>query len=167
MKEIEKNLLNYLDIESILNIFFKRFNYCLLYCINNPEHSNSPNPGCCKGKYYKKYDLDHPAFELLKNEREKRYGSPDDYRHLKRISPCEYHTLNGCLLKTHKSPVCLSFMCKESINFLRERHGIFIYDYLGFHYALEWILTGDFSDGQFEAFRADCIRMTEKIRSKA
>jgi hypothetical protein len=158
-----ENLEKYLEMEGILNNFFTRFDYCLSHCIRRDGHGYMPNPGCCKGKYYKKYDLKHPAFDLLKSEREKRYGCPGDYEHIMRMSPCEYHTLNGCLLKTHKNPVCLGFMCKESIDFMRAKHGIYTYDYLGFHYALEWILTGDFSDHDFETFRTDCLRMTEAL----
>lgn len=161
------NVKRYLEIEGILNSFFLGLDYCLPHCIRQHVCGNAPSPGCCCGKYYKKYDLDHPAFELLRTQREKRYGGPWDFEYVKRISPCEYHTLNGCVLKTHKSPVCLSFMCRESIDFLRKRHGIRNYDYLGFYYALEWILTGVFSDAEFEAFKADCICMTEAINRES
>ena len=158
-----KNLKKYLEIEFILNGFFDRFGYCITHCIRKSGRETLPNPGCCSAPYYKEYDLNHPAFALLKQEREKRYGKPEYFKNVKRISPCEYHTLNGCLLKTHKSPVCLGFMCKKSIYFLRDAYNIYKYDYLGINYALEWILTGDLPETDFKSFKSDCMNMLKKI----
>jgi hypothetical protein len=115
MDQIDIRLHHYLDIEIILNEVFEKINYCLACCILKPGTVIFPNPGCCKDHYYKKYDLDHPAFDRLTAEREMCYGKPEAAKWIKRISPCEYHTLSGCVLKTHKSPVCLSF-------FLQGRH---------------------------------------------
>ena len=157
------NLEKYLEIESILNDLFKNTDYCLNYCILAPQNGMGPNPGCCKDRYYSKYDLDHPAFDLLKTQRESLYGQPEDTKWIKRISPCEYHTLSGCVLKTHKSPICLSFFCRDGIDFLRERTHIFTYDYLGMNYALEWILTGDLSGKAYEEFKNSCLAMVQKL----
>ena len=159
----QRNLNRYLEIESNLNRIFTRFGYCLKHCIRVPDHGHVIHCGCCKGRYYKKYDLDHPAFGLLKTERERLYGKPEPGRHIKRISPCEYHTLNGCLLQTHKSPVCLGFLCRESIEALRSEHGIWEYDYLGMVHGLEWILTGDLSGKAFTEFHSLCRRIEEKL----
>ncbi|MFO7963653.1 MAG: hypothetical protein R6U50_07020 [Desulfobacterales bacterium] len=158
-----ENVKRYLEAEGLLSSFFSRFNYCIPYCIAPPGRARIPTPACCRKPYYKEYDTDHPAFELLRHQREKRYGRPEDFFYTKRISPCEYHTLHGCRLKTHKSPVCLSFMCRESISFLRESYRIFGYDYLGVYYALEWILTGTFTEEQFTAFKNTCIHMLEGL----
>jgi hypothetical protein len=160
---LQSRLKIYLEIESILNRFFNRFGYCTEQCTEIQSAPNAPSPACCKGKYYKLFDVEHPAFALLKAEREKRYGAPGDYSYLKRISPCEYHTLSGCRLKTHKSPVCLGFMCRESIEFLRSRFCIFEYDYLGVYYALEWILTGDLAGKPLADFKALCLSMLQKL----
>lgn len=163
MNRHEVNLEKYLEIESVLNELFRRADYCLKYCILTSADSMEPNPGCCKGRYYNKYDLDHPSFDLLKIRRESLYGPPEKTKWVKRISPCEYHTLSGCRLKTHKSPVCLSFFCREGIDFLREHYHIFTYDYLGIHYALEWILTGDLSCSAYEEFKLNCIDAVQKL----
>ncbi len=32
-------------------------------------------------------------------------------------SPCAYHDPeHGCILKSHKSPVCLAFLCRKAID---------------------------------------------------
>lgn len=165
MDQYEIYLERYLEIESILNEVFRRTDYCLKFCILSAADNMHPTPGCCRDRYYQKYDIDHPTFELLKTRREILYGAPENTKWVKRISPCEYHTLSGCILKTHKSPICLSFFCRDGIDFLREKNGIYTYDYLGINYALEWILTGDLSGKAYEDFRADCISMVEKLSS--
>ncbi len=163
MDVLEDRLRTYLEIEINLNRFFDRLGYCANQCAAINDTPTMPTPACCKDQYYKKFDVDHPAFELLKAQREKRYGEPEDYRATKRISPCEYHTISGCRLKSHKSPVCLGFMCRKSIDFLRSRFGIYEYDYLGLYYALEWILTGDLTGKPLEDFKAQCLRLLQKL----
>lgn len=162
----EKNLARYLEIEGILNGFFSAFDYCFEHCVK-PEiikNNNQPISACCKNKYYMLYDIEHQAFDLLKEARESLYGNPGDYTWNSPISPCEYHNpLKGCVLTTHKSPICLAFMCRESIDLLRETHGIFTYDYLGINYALEWILTGYFSDSQYTEFKDSILTMTQAV----
>lgn len=167
MNDIDQNLKNYLEIEGILNTFFSAFDYCFECCIKPELLQNGYQPvsACCKKKYYKQYDLDHPAFDRLRAEREVRFGSPLDHHWASPVSPCEYHNPDkGCILTTHKSPVCLAFMCRESIAFMRETYGIYGYDYLGVHYALEWILTGDFSDAQYEEFKQSIQTMTQRVK---
>lgn len=163
------NFSQYLSIEKLLNELFASFNYCFEKCIKIELVKNNGNPisACCKDKYYKKYDIEHPAFDLLKNEREKLYGAPDKHSFENPVSPCEYHNpVTGCVLTTHKSPICLAFMCQESIEFLRKNYNIYEYDYLGVNYALEWILTGDFSEKDFTEFRQSIISMTDKIKEQ-
>ncbi len=166
MSKAELNLLRYLNIEEKLNAFFKVFNYCFDPCIRLEISKNNGNPvsACCKDKYYKKYDLGVPACSLLKEERQKKYGTPESYSFSNPVSPCEYHNpFSGCVLPTHKSPVCLAFMCSDSIGELRNKYTIFGYDYLGMNYALEWILTGDFSDTDYYDLEQSIITMTETI----
>ncbi len=110
--------------------------------------------------------MEHPVFEVLKAEREKLYGRPEDHSFKNPVSPCEYHNpKTGCVISTHKSPICLAFMCRESIDELRQKYNIFEYDYLGVNYALEWILTGDFSEKDYLEFTKSIINMKEKILS--
>jgi hypothetical protein len=162
---IVKNLKRYLETEILLNVFFNTFDYCMEKCIAVEIERNKGRPvsACCKDRYHCISDLDHPAFSLLRHEREILYGNPEDQVNPDPVSPCEYHGLRGCCLPTHKSPICLSFMCRKSIDFLRLTYGIYTYDYLGVYYALEWILTGDFSDASYREFRESIVVMTQRI----
>ena len=156
----------YLELERILNIFCDNFNYCLPFCISKELEKSKIAVGCCKNKYYKKYDLDIPSYRLLMKKRENIYGKPEKYEHIKTLSPCEYHTPEGCVLKTHKSPICNAFFCPEAIDFLRDKYNIFNYDYLGFYYALEWTLDGTFSKTQYKDFRNEILEMVETLKGK-
>ena len=166
MNEFAENIKTYLEVEETLNRFFEQFDYCVSRCIQKEQKidRHSPSFGCCKDKYYKLHDLDHPSFELLRQGRERLYGKPEEIKPASADVFCEYHTPKGCLLKSHKSPTCLSFLCKESIDFLRENHKLFEYDYIGVYYALEWILTGDLFGDALEEFKAGCVKMAEKIK---
>ena len=167
MNKSKLHLERYLEIEKILIHFYTFFDFCLEKCIEPAieQNNNGPVAVCCKDKYYMRYDIEDPAFDLLRDGREKLYGKPDEIKNHSGVSPCEYHTTTGCALKTHKSPICLSFMCRKSIDELRERHDIFLYDYLGFNYALEWILTGDMDEKAYEEFKDGCLQMITKIKA--
>lgn len=155
----------YLDIERLLHEFYGYFDYCAAVCIPKLIALSGGNPvtACCKDRYYTVYDLDHPAFDLLREARESLYGKPEDQNDASGASPCEYHTRSGCKLESHKSPICLSFMCRPSIGALREQHGIYTYDYLGFNYALEWILTGEMAEKDWKDFRESIVKMIETV----
>lgn len=168
INDASQNLKRYLFTETLLNTFFETFCFCFESCIRIELEKNNGNPvsACCQDTYYKKYDMDYPSFTLLKSEREKRFGTPQDYHFENRVSPCEYHNpKTGCVLATHKSPICLAFMCRESIDELRDKYQIYEYDYLGMNYALEWILTGDLPDSEYEALNQSILKMTETIRN--
>ncbi|MCG8472958.1 MAG: hypothetical protein MI742_14050 [Desulfobacterales bacterium] len=167
MEKARENLNHYLEMEEILNRFFTLFDYCLKDCVLPELHRNGNQPfaACCKNRYYKIYDLDEPAFHLLRQEREALYGTPEEVKDSSLVSPCEYHTNTGCLLPTHKSPICLAFMCRKSIDALRETYGIYTYDYLGFNYALEWILTGDMTETQYHEFKESCLEMIAILKA--
>jgi hypothetical protein len=157
---VETRLSRYLETEALLNDFFSVFDYCLSRCIALEREKNGqrPVPACCTGAYYARYDLDHPAFVRLRQERERRYGRPEDYHWTDQVSPCPYHDPNrGCVLKTHKSPICIAFLCHPAIDCLREDYGIYQYDCLGIYYALEWILTGELPERQY-------LELVESIR---
>lgn len=169
MESARENLSRYLEIEEILNRFFGLFDFCLKECVL-PElerNKNQPFAACCKDKYYTVYDLDHPSFDLLREKREALYGKPGDIKDSSLVSPCEYHASKGCVLATCKSPICLAFMCRRSIDALRNDYGIYTYDYLGFNYALEWILTGDMSLPDYEEFRMSCLAMVQTLEESS
>ena len=165
--DLQKNIDRYLDIERILNTLFNGLGYCLDHCILKPDkYGHCLHSACCKHRYYKRYDFNHPALLLLKAQRDAIYPTPESLKNIKRISPCEYLTINGCLLKTHKSPVCIGYLCRDAIDVLREKFDVYGYDYLGINYALEWILTGDLDGSAYDEFRNMCLDMAEKVNGK-
>jgi len=162
---MEANLRRYLETERLLNIFFASFDYCASLCIGPAVARNKTEPvtACCRDRYYRMLDPDHPAFDLLRQERQRLYGKPEQYSRIGRSS-CEYHDPgSGCVLTTHKSPTCLGFLCPKAVAALRSEYGIYAYDYLGVSFALEWILTGDLPDRQFHEFRQSIVGMTRKV----
>ena len=163
----KENLKRYLEMEKILNRFFELFDYCLTDCVRPHlrQNGNKPFAACCKDRYHTVYDIEAPAYDLLREARYALYGRPESVQNSSLISPCEYHTDTGCLLSTHKSPICLAFMCRKSIDALREKHGIFTYDYLGFNYALEWILTGDMKGDAYLEFKESCLEMVKTMEA--
>ncbi len=167
MNDIETNVVQYLELERLLNIFFGSYNFCLQQCIL-PVHAQNgglPVAACCRDKFYALYDLDHPSFDRLRAERERRYGKPGDYTWTDPVSPCEYHDpQNGCVLKTHKSPICLAFLCRKAIDRLRSEFGIYFYDYLGMNYALEWILTGVLPEREYNELKTNVLDAIAKVR---
>jgi hypothetical protein len=167
MISVEQNLARYLEIETLLNALFASFDFCLKHCITPQLAASGGQPvtACCQDKYYNLFDVGHEGFDHLRRERERQYGSPADHCHANAPSPCEYHDpQHGCILLTHKSPVCLSFLCRKAIDRLRSRFGIYFYDYLGILYALEWILTGNFPDKDYYELKQSIIEAIDKIQ---
>ena len=170
MNAIEHNLARYLEIERLLNAFFAAFDYCRNQCIVPKRINNCGRPvaACCQDKYYILFDLEHPAFKRLRDEREQRYGQPAAHSWLYPVSPCDYHDPeNGCVLKSHKSPVCLAFFCRRAIDRLRTEFNIYFYDYLGIHYALEWILTGELSERDYLDLKNAIVDATARIKNSS
>jgi hypothetical protein len=170
MNAIDQNLSRYLEIEGLLESFFAAFNFCLQQCIlpERRRRQGRPVAACCQDKYYRLYDLDHEAFDRLREARERLYGKPGDRVFLNPVSPCEYHDPErGCILKSHKSPICLAFFCRRAIDRLRADFGIKFYDYLGINYALEWILTGILPMNEYLDLKKDIIEATAKVKTGA
>ena len=167
MNPIDSNLARYLELELLLNEFFAAFNFCYDRCITLKRMQNSglPVAACCMDRYYILFDLDHAAFERLRREREKLYGKPAEHVWLNPTSPCEYHDPeSGCILKSHKSPTCLAFLCRKAIDRLRTDFDIYFYDYLGVNYALEWVLTGILSQRECLELENAILTATRKIK---
>lgn len=167
MDPIENNLARYLQLERLLNAFFSAFNFCYGRCITPKRMQNRglPVAACCMDKYYVLFDLDHAAFERLRQGRERLYGKPGEHAWINPVSPCEYHDPeNGCILKSHKSPTCLAFFCRKAIYRLRKDFDIYFYDYLGVSYALEWVLTGILSDSDYLKLEKDILNAVTKLK---
>ena len=166
MNAVESNLARYLKLERLLNNFFSAFDFCGVSCITPKRMQNGglPVAVCCGDKYYVLFDLDHAAFERLRREREGLYGRPGEHVWMNPVSPCEYHDPeNGCILKSHKSPTCLAFLCRNAIDRLRTEFGIYFYDYLGVNYALEWLLTGMLSEREYRALEKEIVTGITKL----
>jgi hypothetical protein len=166
MSGFEMNLERYLEAERLLNRFFVSLDYCFPNCIQKKmrENGNRPTAACCTQKYHSSDDVNHPAFDRLRQERKSLFGAPENLVRNNPVSPCEYHNPErGCMLSTHKSPICIAYLCPAGIELLRAHYGIFGYDYLGVYYALEWILTGELSDKAYMEFRNSITEMTGKI----
>jgi len=123
---------DYLEIESLINLFFTKINFCIPNCITQKRRLESPAIvsgyiACCNDAFYNNNHLQNIPSEFT-TERIKIYGKPETEQEV-RHSICGYHTKNGCLLKTHKSPVCISFACKPLNEFLSNIFGI-EYNYL-------------------------------------
>ena len=167
MNAIESNLARYLELERLLNEFFSAFNFCYDRCLKQERMQNGglPVAVCCGDKYYVLFDLVHPAFERLRRERERLYGKPWEHVRMNPVTPCEYHDPeNGCILKSHKSPTCLAFLCRKAIDRLRTEFDIYFYDYLGVNYALEWVLTGTLSEREYLELERDLLAAITKVK---
>ena len=168
MNLIENNLARYLKLERRLNDFFAAFNFCYDRCVKVKRMQNGglPVAVCCMDRYYALFDLEHEAYEQLSRERGRLYGKPCDHTWMNPVSPCEYHDPeNGCILKTHKSPTCIAFLCRKAIDRLRTEFDIYFYDYLGVTYALEWVLTGILSEQEYRELETEILNAISKIKS--
>jgi len=115
-------LKNYLEIEVLLNEFFKEVNYCVPNCITQKNSLDfsyiSGSIGCCDKNYYEIFN-NFKLFEFLENERIKLYGKPKP-----NTQYCGYHTESGCILNSHKNPLCLLYVCSSFKNYLESVHDI-------------------------------------------
>jgi len=136
---------DYLEIEALFNEFFKKLNFCVPHCITQKESAYRQvsrvygiggilskeeldkltfatypgSAGCCYDDCYKN---SNPEFE---QERIKLYGKPQEKERISiDYKPCAYHTENGCLLESYKSPICISFACNPLEKFLEETYNI-------------------------------------------
>ena len=168
MNPVESNLARYLKLERLLNEFFAAFNFCYDRCVKLKQMQNGglPVAVCCMDRYYVLFDLEHAAYEQLRRERERIYGKPGEHTWMNPVSPCEYHdSERGCILKTHKSPTCIAFLCRKAIDRLRSEFDIYFYDYLGVTYALEWVLTGILSEQEYRELETEIRNAITKIKS--
>ena len=82
---------------------------------------------------------------------------------------CTYHAGDGCILKDHKGPVCVAYLCDSQIKHLKEKFGI-DYDMRKAFITLEDILSGKVSEEQVNQFKlevADFIKIIVSTEKKA
>lgn len=97
------NYKKYLELESLLNKLFNKTNFCINHCINKWATT-----WCCNKNYFNDFYVD------FNHKRIKLYNNPIRWNKI-----CWYHTPTWCKLNTHKSPICLWFICSPYINYLK------------------------------------------------
>ncbi len=141
---MNKSLDDYLGCEALLRKFFDTVGACSSCRIRGYTH-------CCDGKWYL---ID--SNKLLDIERERSYGEP------KTDDMCGYHTEKGCLLKTHKSPVCISYVCDFFKKFLFSKD----VDYNGLRIRrfLKKVLSGKAEEREIFEFKEKISDYISKVR---
>lgn len=132
-KNLNKGLSDYLECEKLLNNLFKEADFCFPNCISQPvglhrERMDMPGDptefpgeiGCCPYNYFHRHNYPEIMdWSLLEKQRVERYREP-----LNHDSGCGYHSADGCVLKTHKSPICLAYICTPFSYYLSETYNI-------------------------------------------
>jgi len=122
---LSKPLARYLELESILHNFFESTGYC-------KENYGKTCKGCCNENVVE-YPKIITGCSELDEERIRIYGVGN----LK--GGCPYSSEEGCILKTHKTPKCIAYICPQFARALKEQ-GI-EYDWLETHALLVSILN--------------------------
>ncbi len=160
-EEKQKRLQLYLQCESLLNRFFHQVDLC--------SHCYKGVFGCCTvDNYDKKGSLTDEEISLLVEKRLAKYGLPpkkEFWQEGLKISPCRYHTSDGCLLKDHKPPLCLSYVCGERIIYLKENFQI-DYECVNVKKILESVLAGSIEQEELKEFRLKIEEFIDKVNQK-
>ncbi len=160
-KDLAQGLTAYLACEEMLNSFFGKVNFCTENCLSKPigmyrvkmEMPGDPtkfpgNIGCCPRDYFRFGN--YPDIEdrsLLERKREEKYGLPNENK-----ASCGYHTQEGCALKTHKSPICIAYLCEDLVQHLDKKYGI-DYSPSEIEKNLELIVAGRQSSKKIKDFK--------------
>jgi hypothetical protein len=102
-----KSLQRYLELESILHIFFEGTNYCR-------ESFGQTCQGCCHKNLIEISKYQKECKEL-ERERSRIYGEGDSTR------DCPYSSDKGCILETHKAPICIAYTCPPLTKEIKEQ----------------------------------------------
>lgn len=178
----QTNLKQYLECEALLGSFFERINYCQTQCVNQETgkyfiacfHPQGGmfirgNIGCCLHDFYDEHSkkISEEDLRPLTEKRIEKYGLPvnqeEEVFHFGK--PCRYHTNNGCLLKDHKSPICVAYICESNRKYLRDKFNI-DYSALEVFDILEEILMGKTSEQQLIQFKSQINDWITKIQTK-
>lgn len=95
----------YLEIEKLLNKFFWIWNFCIENCIKQWN-----NYWCCTKSFFNDFNIE------FNEERKQYYWIANKSR-----AKCWYLWPKWCKLKTHKSPICLWFVCTKYHDFLKSK----------------------------------------------
>jgi len=170
----------------LLGTFFVKVNYCGTQCTNLetgkypirsplfPKEWYAPgNIGCCLNDMHGQHSdkISDADLKLLTQRRIEKYGLPENKEEGLPLfgKPCRYHTREGCILKDHKGPVCVAYLCDSQIKHLKDKFGI-DYDMKKAFITLEDILSGKVSEEQVSKFKsevADFIKIIISTEKKA
>lgn len=160
-------LRNYLRIEEALHEFFSKFDFCHDACFSKKYgvYSNRGDLGCCTSDYYLFTQIIPPSLlETLTGERERIYGLPTNSEEPDPGTgqPCSYHTPEGCILKTHKNPQCITQACRSFRRYIEKTYGIG-YNHYKILYFCEFTLIGRKTDEQVNDFIGKIRRKTAEV----
>jgi hypothetical protein len=148
------NLRRYLEAESILKEFFDELSFCR-HSVPNCLCDNY----CCKHTVPGNYKFsDLKGVKELDTSRDEKYGKDDTDKHQGDGHNCTYSSNEGCILKTHKPPICASYLCTPGQTFLKQNN--VAYDAQEIESKLIDILEGDMSEEDYQSFKKEI----EKLR---
>ncbi|MBD3355068.1 hypothetical protein GF361_03725 [Candidatus Woesearchaeota archaeon] len=159
-EKLEKRVETYLEVESVLNDFFKELDFCYENCLTQEESlflSDLPGHiGCCS---YNQHDQAvFPFKEILDTKRDEKYPKPEI-----NYEACDYHTMDGCLLGDHKPPACITYVCPKFRTYLSNRFDI-IYDNDHLNELFKGILSGKTEQKEISRFKSEFNYYIEKIK---
>jgi hypothetical protein len=137
----------YLYMESQLNEFFSLVDFCYSGCITQ-EKGKFPliqsfgtddqfvrgDVGCCLWDQFLNHTpyVNEIGMNLLEKSRLERYGLPHNKEEPVKLpfdkgyaQACAYHTEEGCILKDHKSSICIAYICPSLYSHLSSKYNIF------------------------------------------
>jgi hypothetical protein len=124
----------------------------------SPHLRGSKNVGCCYGNYFE-LNPNSDATKLLIEEREKKYGVPNFRKNS--MHRCAYHTNDGCVLKTHKSPICLAYICRSRKESIKKTFNV-DYNCEPARQLLDSVLMGRLSQKEIRTFK---LKIEEMVRA--
>ncbi len=167
-EKLQKRLEHYLECERLLNQLFSQINFCMRNCITQKQSlyvtaysliTGAVLPGyigCCITDFYMEDET--PTHSLVKKllikQRSEKYSHPINTEFIPVMNKpaCNYHTKEkGCVLKTHKPAVCVSYLCKSPTDYLKNKFGI-VYDKNQMRSDLNLILRDDKPDDVNDKF---------------
>lgn len=177
-----EQLKEYLECESLLGKFFNKVNYCGTNCVNLDEGKYfvrcfsskggvyiRGNVGCCLNDQFNTHSdqLSKDDLDLLNQQRIEKYDEPknkgEDVLHFGK--PCGYHTNNGCILKDHKGPVCLAYICESYMNHLKKEFGI-EYNIEKTYILMENLLARKVNHAQLQEFKSEIKKFSELVDAR-
>lgn len=164
----EKGLKQYLGLETLLNQFFQKVNFCEEHCVKNPKSNDlllffaggiyiRGDIGCCLDDHFNSHSkhISDDDLCLLDKKRVEKYGRPEktEEEFFWFGKPCSYHTKEeGCILKDHKGPVCNGEICDIYRDHLKENYGI-NYNKLHIVLSLEQALAGKLTNKELKELK--------------